>query len=186
MKALAVEGWMQPSELAWLATAAWEARRIVEVGSWKGRSTMALAESMPADGILWAVDTWEGDPGNDCQMREMREAGPGSVRAEFERNLAEYLATGRVRQLAMPSVDGAARLLESEGRVFDLAFIDAAHDHESVAADIRALLPLIRPGGVLAGHDYDGRGIPGVKRAVDEAFGHRARRGPETLWYVEV
>lgn len=48
-------------------------------------------------------------------------------------------------------------------------FIDAAHDRDSVLADIRAFAPKVAPGGILAGHDYFS--FAGVKQAVHEAFG---------------
>lgn len=52
---------------------------------------------------------------------------------------------------------------------FDLVYIDASHDYDSVLRDIIAWLPKVRVGGYLAGDDYiDGH--PGVKRAVDHVF----------------
>lgn len=39
--------------------------------------------------------------------------------------------------------------------IADLVFIDGAHDYRSVMADILAWKPKVRPGGVLAGHDFD-------------------------------
>lgn len=50
---------------------------------------------------------------------------------------------------------------------FDFIFIDAAHDYNSVAEDIRIWEPKVREGGFVAGHDYD---LPDVRRAVDEYF----------------
>jgi len=53
----------------------------------------------------------------------------------------------------------------------DFAYLDARHDLRSVQQDISDWWPTIRPGGILAGHDYlDGRlpaGEFGVKSAVD-------------------
>jgi len=59
----------------------------------------------------------------------------------------------------------------------DFVYIDARHDYESVLEDLDAWFPKVRPGGILAGHDYvDGTfssGVFGVKSAVDEFFGAR-------------
>ena len=70
------------------------------------------------------------------------------------------------------------RFLVSESTVaaerfdeLDFVFLDAAHDYQSVLADLQAWWPRIKKGGVLAGHDYDGAMFPGVKRAVEAFFG---------------
>jgi len=52
---------------------------------------------------------------------------------------------------------------------FDLVFVDAAHSEAAVAADLAAWAPLVRPGGVLAGHDYC-QAFPGVIRAAHAAL----------------
>jgi hypothetical protein len=59
----------------------------------------------------------------------------------------------------------------------DFVYIDARHDYESVKEDLHAWFDKVRPGGILAGHDYaDGilvQGDFGVKTAVDEFFAER-------------
>ena len=52
----------------------------------------------------------------------------------------------------------------------DLVFIDAAHDYEHIAEDIKAWLPKVREGGILCGHDYLPGEYDGVVKAVDETF----------------
>ena len=62
-------------------------------------------------------------------------------------------------------------------RSLDFVYIDARHDYDSVIEDLAAWFPKLRPGGLIAGHDYvDGdfpQGVFGVKRAVDEFFAAR-------------
>ncbi|HEV7223844.1 MAG TPA: class I SAM-dependent methyltransferase [Pirellulales bacterium] len=53
----------------------------------------------------------------------------------------------------------------------DFAFIDAAHDYQSVLADRQAWWPKIKKGGILAGHDFSSAQFPGVKQAVEAFFG---------------
>jgi len=59
----------------------------------------------------------------------------------------------------------------------DFVYIDAQHHYEAVVEDLTLWFPKLRPGGLLAGHDYlDGevRGTRfGVKRAVDEFAANR-------------
>ena len=72
--------------------------------------------------------------------------------------------------------------VEAAGRVkpasLDFVYLDARHSYEGVAEDLEVWFPLVRPGGLMAGHDYnDGvfvEGVHGVRSAVDEFFGARA------------
>jgi hypothetical protein len=79
----------------------------------------------------------------------------------------------------------------------DFAYLDARHDRAAVAEDLRNWLPLVRAGGIFAGHDYvDGsfvNGEFGVRSAVDGFFGERGLRvgatftdQPWVSWFVVV
>jgi hypothetical protein len=61
----------------------------------------------------------------------------------------------------------------------DFVYIDARHDYDSVVEDLQQWFPLLRPGGIIAGHDYnDGEfreGIHGVRSAVDGFFAAQHR-----------
>jgi predicted O-methyltransferase YrrM len=70
--------------------------------------------------------------------------------------------------------DAASRV---SARSLDFVYIDGRHNYEGVREDLEDWWPLIRQGGMMAGHDYnDGlfaEGLHGVKTAVDEFFGSR-------------
>ena len=97
----------------------------------------------------------------------------------------------------MTSVEAAARVSDHS---FDFVYIDARHDYESVKEDLEAWSAKVRPGGILAGHDYVDGDLPQgefyVKSAVDEFFGARgipvhSTEGPSAVemfptWVVEV
>jgi hypothetical protein len=99
--------------------------------------------------------------------------------SEFKRNCREQVAAGQIEILRSMSVP-AAKILKFNGYGgrFDLVYIDASHDYESVKADIEAWLPLVREGGILCGHDFEAMRtdngevmFPGVRQAVEEIFG---------------
>lgn len=179
------QGWMSKKSCRWLAKRARVAKRIIEVGVWLGRSTKVLAKH--TTGHVWAVDTWEGTPGDEAQHNRLYAATLASTDPykQFRANLHAEIRTGKVIPLRMPSVDGAAHLLERHGRIFDFAFIDADHSYQGARGDIDAYLPLIKPGGILAGHDYH---WPGVKQAVDEQLGtsRTVHFAPGSIWAVIV
>ena len=52
---------------------------------------------------------------------------------------------------------------------FDLVYIDGNHSYAAVVEDIKAWRPKVKPGGILAGHDYVAPNeVYGVKWAVDQ------------------
>ncbi len=170
-----IDGWMFPDELAWLFNTACTMRNVVEVGSWKGRSTYALASG--CEGLVFAVDHWQGSPdsGSWTYVPEGH-AGPGP---EFVRNLA---ALPNVRRVFGSSPDVATRFGKLYGLYpasVDMVFIDGDHAYESVAADIEAWLPKAQK--LICGHDYL---MNGVARAVQEKFLGRIQQPVGTIWAV--
>lgn len=184
--ALAIDGWMRAAELRWLAEQAQSCGTIVEVGSWKGRSTRALADHCP--GTVYVVDDWCLPPeAQDQTNHELLTRGPGAIIAEWRANLRDHLKAKRIvliRGRSAATAKKVAKRIPDGGA--DLIFIDASHAEDAVTADILAYLPLVRPGGLLAGHDYGERAHPGVKAAVDAIFGARVQVGPHSIWSVRV
>lgn len=120
---------------------------------------------------LLSIDPWlEADPGeyhdtaNVPQERHEQYMAQALARLEPHGERSEIWRT--------TSEEATTRV---EDRSLDFVYIDARHDYESVREDIELWLPKVRPGGVIAGHDYvDGlfrEGEFGVRRAVDEVFG---------------
>lgn len=184
-RALAIKGFMHPTELQWLAERASEARVAIEVGSFTGRSTRALADHCP--GVVYAVDRWDAtadtEPG-DRAAAALRRSGGDAVYAAFTQALADLIAAGRVLPLRL-SARVASQWLVIAGLRADLVFLDGDHRDEACAADIHHFRPVLRTGGILAGHDYGHPQHPGVTRAVDAAFGADVATC-RSIWWVRV
>src|SRR6185437_1246590 len=84
----------------------------------------------------------------------------------FHDNLAEHLTSGKVRLIEDHSA-GVLYELAWKGTQADMVFLDGSHDYASVCADITAAKKVLRPGGLLCGHDADN---PDVKRALEETL----------------
>ena len=167
----AVPGWCTDAEASALYRAAIAQQAsgdIAEIGSWKGRSTVALSLALQdarSNAVVYAIDPHEGSEEHAEVIRV-----EGTTLGEFRKNLKSYGAPEVVEEIVAPSVR-AASVLAERGVRLSLVFIDGAHDEASVREDIRAFVPLLVPGGLLALHDYD-PGWPGVMAA------HRAELEP--------
>jgi hypothetical protein len=151
-----VEGWCDFRDLyTAFAKKLQDSDVFVEVGAWKGQSIIHLAQRLQDQekrASLWAVDTFEGD----------KDTGKQDVFNEFERNVS---AADCPWITAIKQKSTMAACAFSDGECAGV-FIDAAHDYDSVLADLKAWLPKVKEGGIFAGHDIDS---PDVQRALEDA-----------------
>jgi predicted O-methyltransferase YrrM len=186
-RAVAIPGYMAEKELLWLAAQAARAPVIVEIGSWKGRSTRALGDH--ALGTVFAVDHWKGqlrDPAAaPTREIQVRCKGDGQmIRREFDENLADLIKVRKVVPVDWNSQDGLPPTLVPFREKVDFLFIDGDHSYVGCRSDIETYGPLLRPGGILSGHDYNTQPRhAGVRRIVDELYASRTQFC-KTIWWV--
>jgi protein-L-isoaspartate O-methyltransferase len=144
-----IQGWLLPAEGKALAELA-RGKRVLEIGSYCGLSTVCMART--AEHVT-AVDYFDGR-GTPL---------PQETLSAFKANLERYGVTEKVT-IQYPDFLTRGELPRAD---YDLAFIDGAHDPESVAADVVKALNVLASGGLLAFHDYKHPSHPGVEEAVD-------------------
>jgi SAM-dependent methyltransferase len=159
-KAKSIGGWMSDQELTWLAMNALERNKIVEFGSFHGRSTRALGDH--TSGVVYAVDPWNGD--YPLENGDALETVNTYVLPIFKENLKDLILLKKV----IP-VRGFSFTFIPPVPV-DMVFIDGDHRYETVMKDINNALSFLKPGGIISGHDYGHPLWTGVKKAVDETF----------------
>lgn len=149
---------------------------IAEVGTWKGASSIRIAEKFGSRlKTLVCVDTWLGAPEfyttfiDDPQRFSDDEYDRGwpTVFHVFTKNVKKRGLHDVVVPFPMSSAQ-ASDVFEYHHIEFDAVYIDAAHEYDAVAADVKKYWPLVRDGGVIWGDDYGNASFPGLKRAVDE------------------
>lgn len=142
---------------------------MVEVGTYRGAFAKNILDGWP--GHLICVDAWHHNP----QAHDILNHDQPTM-DECYRFTLEYLQPyeHRCEVIRAFSVDAAQRFSDA-GEVFDVVYLDAGHDYDNIRADIAAWWPLVKPGGILSGHDYldatVADGYPadfGVKTAVTE------------------
>lgn len=142
---------------------------VAEVGTFEGEFARCLLDALQPSTLL-LIDPWEGVVGSgDEHGNGYREVDmPGA----YGRLAATLGADPRVLLVRAYSADAVSSV---EDGSLDAVYIDGDHSYEGVKNDLRAFWPKVRPGGIIAGHDYEmnmqrarTRYEFGVKRAVDE------------------
>jgi hypothetical protein len=146
-----VEGWLTPAQAARLfeaAAAVEPGGRIVEIGSFRGRSTIALALGARPGVELVAIDPHAGNDRGPQEIRGFEQQASGDHDV-FLANLAAAGVADRVTVLrqfsgdALPEVDG----------LVDLLWVDGAHRVRPAFDDLRHWGDRVRPGGQMLVHD---------------------------------
>lgn len=154
----------------------------VELGSYMGKSTLFMADAIAKSGKkirFDAVDLWEHRPGfptNTFFPEVIKEHG--SLRNAFLHFLASSGLSDFVNVCQGDIVEKASSYRDGS---LDFVFLDADHSYEGTRDQLLAYIPKIKPGGVLAGHDYE-NGHPGVVQAVKEIFPEAVKRNSSFWW----
>lgn len=146
-----VEGWMTEDQarLLWLEASAREpGDQIVEIGSFRGRSTIILASAAPAGVKIVAIDPHLGTDRGPQEITTTAELGE-SDHEVFNANLRAAGVADRVRHVREMSTDAHQGV---NGGV-DLLYIDGAHRYGPARADIVEWGDRVNRDGTLLIHD---------------------------------
>ncbi|KFK42505.1 hypothetical protein AALP_AA1G002300 [Arabis alpina] len=147
-------------------------KTIVEIGSFLGASAIHMANLTRRLGLtetqILCVDDFRGWPGFRDRFKDVALVnGDVLLLYQFMQNVVSSGFAGTILPVPFSTGSGLEKLCEW-GVKADLVEIDAGHDFNSAWADINRAVRILRPGGVLFGHDYftaaDNRG---VRRAVN-------------------
>jgi hypothetical protein len=149
---------------------------IVEVGVWKGGSTVFMANEVKKhalSSVVVAVDTWLGSSEHwtDFNTDLIFLNGRPALYYKFLSNVIHAAVTDYVLPLPIDSLN-AAEILRSLDISPEMIHLDGGHGYQSVTADLRAWWPVLAQGGILVGDDYYTNGWwPTVRSAFDDFFG---------------
>jgi predicted O-methyltransferase YrrM len=156
---------------AWiLSVLAKGARVAFEFGTCTGKTAYLWARNMPPDGCVVTLTL---PPDQRSAYRS--DAGDSALDA------ANALEESRFTRFRYTGTDEAQRITQlfGDSKAFDespyreacdLIFVDGSHAYSYVLSDSRKALRMIRPGGIVLWHDYDGarRHANGVFKALNE------------------
>lgn len=123
-------------------TLAFETGIAVEIGSYMGAASVALADVVRRKqrGNVYCVDTWQNHAMSEGQL---------DTYAEFQRHTRPYEAwINPIRSISFEAN------IPIEPGTADLVFIDGDHSYEGCRADVDRFAPLLREGGTIVMHDH--------------------------------
>lgn len=168
-----VPGQTWPVELGWLYDTIGNSKEHAEIGTYCGRSLLASCSGMRRGSSVLSVD-------NRSQWIH-----PNWVAAVQQATIDLMPSHVAVQKMNMHSVDAALEC-HRNGRKFNSIFIDGDHNYAECKADIFAWKELLKPGGLICGHDYWAKDV-GVMDAVNEVFSgaHGVVSGTR-IWFFRV
>lgn len=146
-----VDGWMSPDQAERLYAAALTAvpgEQIVEIGSFRGRSTIVLASAAQEGVEIFAIDPHAGNDRGPQEIEGFSEAA-STDHDVFLHNLRTAGVDGRITHVRAFS-DAAHGAVSGPIRVL---YVDGAHRYSPARSDIREWGTRVQPGGVLLIHD---------------------------------
>jgi hypothetical protein len=160
---LNIPGATNEQELDWLCSMAHDKKLVYEIGSFLGRSTVALLES---GSPVVAVDDFYGMRGEN-QTDEFR--------SDIYKHFIEY--TKGYNNLRILKIDHA-NFQPSESA--DMVFIDGSHHYDHVMRDIQKFRE--HKNILICGHDF--AWWQSVREAVLKSFGRNFNLVGPNLWYT--
>jgi len=143
-----VDGWLSDKEgelLFDLAKNCTGKGVIVEIGSWKGKSTIWLGNGSKSGNkiMIYAIDPHTGFP------EIKKKVGEIYTFEEFKNNIKNANIDDIVVPIKKTSKEAADNFIEP----IELIFIDGIHEYEHIRMDFEAWFPKVIDGGTMAFHD---------------------------------
>lgn len=156
--------------------------KMVEVGCLSGASTCYLAnEAKARERRIQIIGVDQGIGVNPKGLKEDFTDTPGLLE-----NIRRCGCEDIVTVIAGESTKVAGFFPDNS---LDFLFLDAGHESDDVRSDLQAWVRKVKPGGIVAGHDYQDCGHPAVAKEVDAFFQVEplslAWQGNKTVWMYQ-
>ncbi|MCX5706434.1 MAG: class I SAM-dependent methyltransferase [Candidatus Omnitrophica bacterium] len=146
-----IEGWLTDKEAYGLYNIASKLKgkaTLVEIGSWKGKSTYCIAKGLKK-GKIYSIDSFNaaGEPGSKLIYQQQK--GERLLLEQFKDKMIQLGVINKIEVL-----QGYSEQFINYFTEIDFLFIDGDHSIDGCKYDFEHYSPLIKPGGYLAFHDY--------------------------------
>ncbi|MCE9587135.1 MAG: class I SAM-dependent methyltransferase [Verrucomicrobia bacterium] len=145
-----IEGFLQPEEAAALYYFSKKVKNgvIVEIGSWKGKSTFCLARGLK-NGKVFAIDPFNAAGETESAEKYEKEKGEKELILQFKEGMANLGVIDKIEIL-----HGYSKDFVNNFKKINLLFIDGDHSIEGCRLDFEYFDKFIVKGGYILFHDY--------------------------------
>jgi predicted O-methyltransferase YrrM len=154
------DGNIQPIELLIISLliSTLKPKKIFEIGTFNGRTTINMALNQPKDGEVVTLDL----PTNETKL-PLAETEEKYILGKDGRRQTH----AQIKQIYGDSAD--YDFTDYIDRV-DFMFVDGSHSYEYTTNDSKVAYNLVRRGGYILFHDYGNPSWPGVTEALNELY----------------
>lgn len=159
-----IDGWLSEHEALFLYFAAYRSGQngeIVEIGSWKGKSTVCLAQGLKdkhEKRKVWAIDPHKGVIQEGKKLES-------STYNEFMHTIRSL----RLADYVHPIVSTSEKAAKEWKKPISVLFIDGLHDYTNTKRDFILWNTHVISGGLIIFHDGF-CGISGVREAIEDTL----------------
>ncbi len=146
-----IEGWLTPSEARGLADIAQMLPHrsvVVEIGSWKGKSTWCISYGMKK-GVIYCIDPFNAAGEEGSYEIYQNEKGKETLISQFQNNMQGVHKNVTIEVCKGYSSDFVGRIPR-----INFLFIDGDHSIEGCEFDFQNYKDVVTKGGFIAFHDY--------------------------------
>jgi predicted O-methyltransferase YrrM len=154
---------------------------VVEIGTWKGKSTYCIAKGL-SSGKIYSVDPFDGSAEQESASEYAKKRGEIPLQKQFEDKMIELDVINKITPMKGFSKDFVGKFPQ-----IDFLFIDGDHSIEGCEFDFVNYSPYLKIGGYIAFHDYykdrDSLGPTWVvKNKVLKSSGFQFYKLYDSLW----
>lgn len=139
-------------------------RRIFEIGTFQGRTTLNMALNSPADAQIVTLDL----PPSELNQTQMQIEKTEEMYVKKTESGERFKGHPLASKITQVFGDSATYDYSPYHHQMDLVFIDGSHAYEYVLSDTENALRLVRKGGTILWHDYTN--WEGVRRALNDYY----------------
>lgn len=173
-----IQGWLTTNEGELLYDLAEQSNGlIVELGSWKGKSSIWLAKG--CKNFITCIDHFEGDDGT------LKKFGKTNTFSEFLQNIEKCNVKNKI-QIIIADTKSAVNGFKNNS--ISLLYIDTAHDYKNVKEEYNQWIDKIKDDGIIVFHDVFGidkneSNWPDVQKVFFEIIGSKIYNRVDRIGY---